>query len=440
MFRVVSSRLLGRRVGLAFAGWGIAACAAGENYVSEPPAGGSGGIAVTTGGSANGGSAGGGVATGGSASGGAVNGGAGSTDFGITPGGKGQTGGATGEGCATIRTEAESAPGDIYIMQDRSGSMLDNGKWTAVLDAITEFVNTPDLQGLGVGLAFFGREPSAAGPCGSCTTLDCLQRCGCTSSSCINNVCTCTASRSSCDSADYASPTVEISPLPGVASAIVKAYGAITPSGSTPSYPALDGAIRHAKAWVDAHHRRTVVVFATDGEPTECDRATNTVAGCSALAAAGAGQGIPTFVIGVGDSLTSLDAVAAAGGTNKAFIVDAGGGAATKQQFIEALKQIRTSTSLACTYALPPPPPDQLLDPKRVNVDYTKGSPPATVTLPSVASKSDCGSGPGWYYDNPAKPTQIVMCDATCTELSSSAPNRRIDIVLGCATIVRPIM
>lgn len=435
MSKLVTFRPLRRALGAGLAGWGIAACAAGETDITEYSPGGSAGITgIPGGGLTTGGSAPGSSATGGFAPGG---GGSGGLPIGSPP--AGHTGGAGGDSCAAIRSKAESSSGDIYIMQDTSRSMLDNGKWTAIEQAITEFVNAPDLHGLGVGLAFFGRSATPTGPCASCTTSDCMQRCGCTSTTCTNNVCSCLAYGTSCNGADYVTPTVEISPLPGVASAIVSAYGAIAPDGSTPSYPALDGALQHAKAWMDAKHRRTAVVFATDGEPTECDPATNTVEGCSALAAAAAGQGIKTFVIGVGSSLTSLDAVAAAGGTNKAFIVDAGGGATTKQQFIEALKQIRTSTSLACAYDLPSAPPGEVLDPKKVNVDYTSGNPPITVPLPSVVAKGDCGSAPGWYYDNPAAPTQVVMCDATCAELSSDAQNRRLDILLGCETIVRPV-
>jgi hypothetical protein len=63
-----------------------------------------------------------------------------------------------------------------------------------------------------------------------------------------------------------------------------------------------------------------------------------------------------------------------------------------------------------------------------------------TLTLPNVIDKSGCRSEPGWYYDDPARPARILMCDATCAELSSNAANRKLDILLGCATVVRPIM
>ena len=43
-------------------------------------------------------------------------------------------------------------------------------------------------------------------------------------------------------------------------------------STATPTSAALDGAIIHAKDWQTAHPAElTVVVFATDGDPSECD-------------------------------------------------------------------------------------------------------------------------------------------------------------------------
>jgi len=39
----------------------------------------------------------------------------------------------------------------------------------------------------------------------------------------------------------------------------------------TPTVPALQGAINYAKAYAPQHlDRKTIVVFATDGMPTEC--------------------------------------------------------------------------------------------------------------------------------------------------------------------------
>ena len=403
----------------------VGACSAREDTI-DPRSGGrtTGGVAGGAGGSAGAGP-------------GTPPGGTGGI---IDPGNKDASTPGADAPCARSQSKAEPLPVDMHIMQDKSGSMMDNGKWTAIKQAVSDFVNAPDLKGLGVGLAFFGRPGDPNGPCSTCTTLDCLMMCGCTSTSCTNGVCRCTGTYDSCSAADYILPSVEIRPLPDVANDVIIAYNGMKPEGSTPSRPALEGAIEHAKSWSSAKKRRTVVIFATDGVPAGCDTATNNVQGCAMAAAAGVTQGVLTFVIGVGTDLTSLNAVAQAGGTGTAFIVDGSGGPATSRQFIEALKKIQTAAALACTYVLPAPPPGEMLDPGKVNVEYTTGNPPTTVTIPNVPDKASCGTSQGWYYDNPTKPTQIVMCDTTCSALSapSNTQNRQLDIVLGCKTVVLP--
>ena len=54
--------------------------------------------------------------------------------------------------------------------------------------------------------------------------------------------------------------------------------------------------------------------------------------------------------------------------------------------------------------------------------------------LGNVASQSDCSAAhDGWYYDDPANPTRIVVCPDTCATLQS-ASDARVDVLLGCAT------
>ena len=71
-----------------------------------------------------------------------------------------------------------------------------------------------------------------------------------------------------------------------------------------------------------------------------------------------------------------------------------------------------------------------------VNVQYKPGNGGMTETIPKVANKAACGNGDGWYYDNDAMPTQIIMCDATCNKLSMDSKGE-VDIVLGCKTVVK---
>jgi len=56
--------------------------------------------------------------------------------------------------------------------------------------------------------------------------------------------------------------------------------------------------------------------------------------------------------------------------------------------------------------------------------------------IPQVASASQCGADGGWYYDNPAAPTKVLLCPASC-DLVTSVNQAAIEIVLGCQTIAK---
>lgn len=60
-------------------------------------------------------------------------------------------------------------------------------------------------------------------------------------------------------------------------------------------------------------------------------------------------------------------------------------------------------------------------------------------TLAKVANAAACGPAGGWYYDNDAAPTQVLLCPASCDSLnraSAPAETGRIEVLFGCATIV----
>ncbi len=333
---------------------------------------------------------------------------------------------------------ARKIPLDLFVMLDQSSSMSDavsggGTKWQAVTTALTSFLQEPNLDGVSVGMQYFG-VPAGGGTCSTTfctTTADCgAAACG----PCLFDVCTgaLAADSDSCTASDYAVAAVEIAPLPGVAGAITTSMGMHSPSTSTPTSAALQGAIDHASAWAQGHANDAVaVILATDGDPTECD---TTLSDIDAIAAAGvtATPKIPTFVIGVGPSLSSLDGIAAAGGTSAAFLVDTGGNVI--QQFLDAMNAIR-GAALGCKYQIPAPTGGNTPNYGEVNVVYTPGG-GTSQTLPYVMSASSCpSSGNGWYYDNPASPTQIILCDPTCTAIEADQAGS-VSIYLGCATVI----
>jgi hypothetical protein len=234
---------------------------------------------------------------------------------------------------------------------------------------------------------------------------------------------------------------VEVAALPGARAALLASLRARAVDGLTPTAGALNGAIAHAQTLARANPtHKVVVLLATDGFPDECTP--DTVAGVAELTAAAlAGTpSISTFVIGVftpdeqADAQLNLDAMAAAGGTGKAFVINTNQD--VTQQFQMALNAIRT-TGLSCQYEIPPPTDGGTLDYFSVNVQFTSGTGQA-VTIGNVANRAACSpTKGGWYYDvdptTGGTPTTINVCDTSCTQLRGDAAGR-VDILIGCKT------
>jgi len=98
---------------------------------------------------------------------------------------------------------------------------------------------------------------------------------------------------------------------------------------------------------------------------------------------------------------------------------------------------VARAAKLSCELALPTPA-SGTLDPTAVNVEISSG---ATRTLvPKVANAGACGAGVGWYYDNDAAPTKVILCPAAC-DLANAAVGvdkpGRIDVLFGCKTVIK---
>lgn len=380
---------------------------------------------------------------------GAPGGGSGGSGGDATTGGAGGIGGLdldSGDapipdsGCTGESQKAQPIPLDIFVMLDQSGSMaLDAGnllsRWDTVKQAISEFVKQPDAAGIGIGIQYFGLpDPSPHG----CTTQTCAKDADCTGGCTIcmpQGLCQgpFNPDIDSCEAIDYAWAEVPIQTLPGVGNFIVGSMSAHTPGTNTPTLPALQGALIYAKTWADAHPDHiTVVVLATDGEPSECDTDPALINGI-AKAGFDLAPSIQTFVIGVGAAVQALDDVAFNGGTDKAFHVDFDPNAT--DLFLGAMNTIRLD-ALDCTYELPEPPPGKQLDFAQVNVSYTPGDGGAQEGFPKLTDGALCGDEDGWYYDDNTNPTKITLCESACNKLKSDLQGQ-IDIIVGCATILK---
>jgi Mg-chelatase subunit ChlD len=253
----------------------------------------------------------------------------------------------------------------------------------------------------------------------------------------------------SCDPTAYAKPAVEIGLVSQNLAAVDQALKVQIPQGLTPTVPALQGAIEHARSWGKAHPDQTVVVLlATDGLPTQCGKdAANLgqgtpepIADVLNVAASGVNGEIPvrTFVVGVfqpGDtsSVANVNQIAKAGGTDQAAFIDSS--ADVDQQFLDALRAIE-SGQLGCEFQLPAS--NAPLDYFKVNLQFSDAS--TSQQLPYVRDRAGCDANPaGWHYDvdpNQSTPSSIQVCPNVCTQIKA-ATAAKIQLQLGCTTVIR---
>jgi hypothetical protein len=340
---------------------------------------------------------------------GSITGGTGSTTGGVSNAnacnGVAYTGGTDPmKGCAIeAEQEAVGIPVDMYIMMDRSSSMLNTvpntniTRWDAFLAGMQDFVTQSSMKDLRAGINFFG-----ASQFGGDDTVD-------------------------CNISNYATPKVEIAQVSENGAALIEAMNANQPAGLTPTYPALKGAVQHAKDWIAAGSnkgRAVVVVFVTDGYPTQCDPLT--IAEISAVAKdAFDTSHIRTFVIGLAAAF-NLDAIALAGGTKSATLLDEG---EPTSSLVDALSNI-TETNVACEYEVPTPPAMTEIDVNRVQLIFTPQS-GAKQEIPRIENAGACAINPngGWYYDNPTNPKRIYVCPCTCSRINTAGSLR---VSIGC--------
>jgi hypothetical protein len=421
---------------------------------------------------------------------------AGTAGKGAAAGGGGSSAALPMPSCVQAAQEAERVPVDMYIMLDRSASMLavtgaGPTKWDATRQALTMFIQDSRSAGLGVGLQYFpiAREgvptecsqDSDCGPGGPCLIRACkppalgsiplilcvsaddcpVESPGCApvgtcasdsntfcfgigprgcgfGDACIGVLSEC-AGFASCEVAKYSQPAVAIGALPGQAKALADSLAAATPLGRTPTSAALSGALARAKQQaIEQPTHRVIAVLATDGAPTECEPLDPSGVGSIASAALSASPSLRTYVIGVFSSAetearANLNAWAAAGGTSQAFIIDPGQDVSA--QLLDALEEIR-SGSIACEYQLPPTPVGSELDLDRVNVALIEGQRSRDFLYVGDASRCD-RAALGWHYDVPpetGKATKIVACEKACDALRSTTGGR-VEIRVGCKTM-----
>jgi hypothetical protein len=334
-----------------------------------------------------------------SGSGGGSTGGPSGTGGSGASGGSGGTAGeAVGGACGTL--EAYASPVDMLFMVDQAVSMADpagaQSKWELATAAIAALLEDPGSAGMSAGIQYFGLPDTAPGD--------------------------------SCDEATYADAAVPIAPLPGNAQAIIDSMAQHAPSTGAPLSAALQGALDFCKEWQNERLGHQVVhVFVTDGERTECE---TDVAAIAAIADNGVSTdpSIPTFVLGVGSDVDTLEDLASAGGAGGPYLLDQDANAAGA--LLAALQNMR-STALPCTLLLPPPMEGTALDFTEAEVQYIPGAGGMPVTFEHVGSAAECPPGGGWHYDDNGAPKDLVLCAGAC-QIITSDPGAELTVAIGC--------
>jgi hypothetical protein len=103
------------------------------------------------------------------------------------------------------------------------------------------------------------------------------------------------------------------------------------------------------------------------------------------------------------------------------------------QAFTAALNQIRGQAA-SCDFNIPAQTSQGPVDPLKVNVFYTPKGATQRVPILMTANSNPaaCAASGGWYYDDPAAPKVIKLCDATCQSLNGGS----VEVEFGCKTMV----
>jgi len=145
----------------------------------------------------------------------------------------------------------------------------------------------------------------------------------------------------------------------------------------------------------------------------------------------GPGVGTCTFLAAV--PTTTLELITATGGL-LSNLDDAGvmGAADPFSDLLDRLAEaVIVGARVGCEYDIPQPPDGEALDPNLVNVIHAGSA--GTLLYPRIADGAACDDQLGWDYDDPAAPTQVVLCPAACQAVQTD-PQSQVDVRFGCAT------
>jgi hypothetical protein len=313
--------------------------------------------------------------------------------------------------CSADFAAAELQPARLAFAFDVSGSMgkLDETyhdpvlKWRPVVAATRAFFEDASSAGISASLSFF--------PAGD----------------------------DKCDTETYETPDVVMTELPSPT--FGEAITAIDPDqgndwrGGTPTLAVVEGTATYLRGLIagepEAAH---ALVLVTDGYPNGCDD--DDIASV-VTAVEGTAADFPTYVIGVKnppggpDTVSDLNALATAGGTEMAIFIDTGDPDKTASDLKSAIARIR-ERSVSCSAAIPATPGGKPFVADRVNVSMSVGA-----DTTQLGYDQECGAESAWRYDDVDAPTTIVLCPETCLAVQQE-PTAELNVEFGCRT--RPVV
>ncbi|MEM9694381.1 MAG: lectin-like protein, partial [Myxococcota bacterium] len=224
---------------------------------------------------------------------------------------------------------------------------------------------------------------------------------GCSSGTCSEDACSDTV-------VPLAPVTAAAAPIDTQEQALFAALDARSPGGGTPSRVALGGAALAAERRALTNPRdRNVVIFVTDGQPTQCG--TNEGDIQDEAGEAFDFYNVLTYAIGLeGVSQAFMDGIAEQGGTGSAFFIS--NNSTVEQQLLNALLAIQ-GTPIECNLNLPDINVDPF-DPGSTVVTLEPGD-GSIAELVQVSDVSQCAMG-DWYFDDPVQPTVVTLCPTRC--------------------------
>jgi hypothetical protein len=318
-----------------------------------------------------------------------------------------------GATCASTDIGVSLQPVHLALAFDVSGSMGKGDKpwhdktlkWDPVVAATRAFLEDPASSGLAASLTFFPGDGDEDDRC----TAD-----------------------------SYDEPDVAMTALPsdafGAAIAAIEPQSSDDWRGGTPTKFVMQGTRTFVEQARADDPGRYAIVLITDGYPQGCSDDDDTVDAVVTEAEGALADDVKTFVIGVAnppldgapDTVSDLEAIAKAGGTSPAFLIDTGKPEDTSVRLEAAIDAIR-GAAIACDIAIPTPPMGQAFDKEKVAVSYRSAGSAAS----DLAYDPDCNAGDAFHYDDPHDPHTIVLCERTCTTVQAD-PDASLQVALTC--------